>query len=116
MPRRIGDSSHKKKATSIPEFPPQKRTKLLLDNESSDKDSDSSGGVSINEDGKNIATNGFTVNQDFARRFEHNKKREELHRCTFPCLLLSHKKHIFNEPANTSQWKRNMARRRQPHA
>jgi hypothetical protein len=27
---------------------------------------------------------GFKVNEAYARRFEHNKKREELHRCTYP--------------------------------
>jgi protein KRI1 len=32
--------------------------------------------------GAQIARNPtFTVNEDFARRFTHNKKREELHRC-----------------------------------
>ena len=26
----------------------------------------------------------FKVNESYARRFEHNKKREELHRCPYP--------------------------------
>ena len=111
----VGDSSRKRRATSIPDSPTQKRTKLLLDNESSDNDSDSSGGVSINKDEEDIATDGFTVNQDFARRFEHNKKREELHRCTFSFLLLFDGKYMFNDFANASQWRRNMARLRQLH-
>ena len=88
MSLRNADSSHKRKATSTPDSPIPKRTKLLLDNENSDNDSDASGGVSINGHENDVASNGFTVNQDFARRFEHNKKREELHRCRFPCLLL----------------------------
>ena len=96
----IGDSPRKRKATSLPNSHTQKRTKLLLDNESSDNDSDSAGGVLINTDEEDIATDGFTVNQDFARRFEHNKKREELHRCTFSLLLLFVKKHLFSDLAN----------------
>ena len=48
---------------------PAKKTKLLDD---SDGDSESeAGGVSLN------------INEDYARRFEHNKKREEQHRRTF---------------------------------
>lgn len=29
------------------------------------------------------AQTGFRINEEYARRFEHNKKREELHRCMF---------------------------------
>ena len=47
---------------------PQKRRKLLLSEENSEIESSQ-----VEEE--------FTVNEDFARRFEHNKKREELHRC-----------------------------------
>ena len=39
-----------------------------------DSDSDS------NDGGASIEDPGFTVNEDYARRFEHNKKREERHR------------------------------------
>ncbi|KAM4068172.1 KRI1-like family protein [Hirsutella rhossiliensis] len=39
-----------------------------------DSDSDSDGGAQIEEAG------GFKVNEEYARRFEHNKKREEQHR------------------------------------
>lgn len=48
---------------------PAKR-KLLDD---SDSDSDDGGAA--------IEDSGFAVNQDYARRFEHNKKREERQRC-----------------------------------
>ena len=41
--------------------------KMLLDE--SESDSDTNGGVQL------------TVNKDFAKRFEHNKKREERQRC-----------------------------------
>lgn len=49
---------------------PNKR-KLLDD---SDSDSD---------DGAAIGSSSFKVNEEYARRFEHNKKREEKQRCTF---------------------------------
>ena len=48
-----------------------------------DSDSDDEGGASLNP--------GFKVNEEYARRFEHNKKREEKHRCkldtTTKCIL-----------------------------
>lgn len=42
-----------------------KRKETLFD----DSDDESDGGVQL------------TVNDEYARRFEHNKKREEQHRC-----------------------------------
>lgn len=52
------------------------KRKLLDD---SDSDSDN-GGAAVNS--------GFKVNEEFARRFEHNKKREEQHRRMWlDCLL-----------------------------
>ena len=56
---------------------PSKRVKILSD-EGSDDDSDDSadGGAKIDQNG-----DGFNINEEYARRFEHNKKREELHRC-----------------------------------
>ncbi|MCJ1244092.1 KRRI-Interacting protein 1 [Trapelia coarctata] len=55
---------------------PRKRVKLLLDDDSpSDSDSsDASGGVALN------GHSSFKVNEEYARRFEHNQKRAELHR------------------------------------
>lgn len=47
---------------------PSNTKQNLLD----DSDSDSDNG------GANVS---FKVNEEFARRFEHNKKREERHRC-----------------------------------
>lgn len=45
----------------------------LLSSDSSDSE----------DDGAEVApTAGLKVNQEYARRFEHNKKREELARCT----------------------------------
>lgn len=53
----------------------------------SDSDSgDEAGGVLL---GKQSADTGFKINEDYARRFEHNKKREEVaRRMLFPNLLL----------------------------
>lgn len=39
-----------------------------------DSDSDSEGGAELD-------ASAFTVNEEYAKRFEHNKKREEMHRC-----------------------------------
>lgn len=55
---------------------PSKKARLLDDSDSED------GGVAL--------TNGHTVgelkvNEEYAKRFEHNKKREEKHRCTSSC-------------------------------
>jgi protein KRI1 len=47
---------------------PAKKTRLLDD--SDDESGDDAGGVSLN------------VNEDYARRFEHNKKREDKQRRT----------------------------------
>lgn len=81
MSRRNGDASYKRKSTTLPEASPaQKRTKLLLNDDSPDSDSSRAGGLPVSEGANPSAENGFTVNEDFARRFEHNKKREELHR------------------------------------
>ena len=54
---------------------PSKKVKILSEDEGSSDDS-ADGGAKIDQDG-----NGFKINEEYARRFEHNKKREELHRC-----------------------------------
>lgn len=46
----------------------------LLDDDSSSDSGDDAGGVSL---AKSPATN-FKINEEYARRFEHNKKREEV--------------------------------------
>lgn len=45
----------------------------LLDSDASDSE----------EGGASVQTADLKVNESFARRFEHNKKREELQRCTY---------------------------------
>ncbi len=64
---------------------PQKRTKTLLDEDSSSNDGDSSfkdaEGVSVGQGKSSSNGHGFNINQEYARRFEHNKKREEQQKC-----------------------------------
>ena len=52
------------------------RKNLLVDSDSSEDESD--GGAPVE--------NGFKVNEEFAKRFEYNKKREELSRCMLHVL------------------------------
>ncbi|TKX23539.1 hypothetical protein C1H76_4051 [Elsinoe australis] len=52
---------------------PSKRAKLLSDDESSSS-SDEAGGVALTNG------SGLKINEEYAKRFEHNKKREERHR------------------------------------
>lgn len=47
---------------------------LLDDSDSSSSEDESSGGVELEQPG-------FKVNEEYAKRFEHNKKREELQKC-----------------------------------
>ena len=63
--------------------PPQKKRKVLLgDEESTDKSDDSSypGEVFVNHNEVSSEGCGLQVNEDYARRFEYNKRREELGR------------------------------------
>ncbi|KAJ5278969.1 hypothetical protein N7478_004341 [Penicillium angulare] len=56
--------------------PPSKKMRKLLDDDSSSDSGDDAGGVSIT---KSPATD-FKINADYAKRFEYNKKREEVAR------------------------------------
>ena len=60
--------------------PPTKKPRKLFDNdsESSSESENENGGVSIGN-----GDTGFKVNDEYARRFEHNKKREELQQRMF---------------------------------
>lgn len=86
-PRTDDHSQHKRKnPPALKPSSPQKRIKLLSDDEGSTSDSTTSsraGGVAICKSSNSSKSNGFTINSEYARRFEHNKKREELHKCTF---------------------------------
>lgn len=72
-------------AASQDEQPRKKARALLQDEDTSDEDSGASGdsgGVAVNGHDDSLPKfTGFSINEDFARRFEHNKKRAELHRC-----------------------------------
>lgn len=61
--------------------PPSKKSRKLLDDDSSSDSGDESGGVSINGPGN------FKINEEYARRFEHNKKREEMQQCKCDFLV-----------------------------
>ncbi|KAI9717780.1 MAG: hypothetical protein M1812_004509 [Candelaria pacifica] len=58
---------------------PAKRTKILLDDSGSEEDSKSQS-LNVGVLPNCAHTSSFKVNEDYARRFEHNKKREEMHR------------------------------------
>ncbi|RMY48412.1 hypothetical protein D0865_08098 [Hortaea werneckii] len=60
---------------------PAKRAKLLSDNEASSSEDEGGrkAGVALPSQ-SDEAQNGFKINAEYAKRFEHNKKREERHR------------------------------------
>lgn len=53
--------------------PPSKKMRTLLDDDSSDS-GDDAGGVPVSKSPEA----GFKINEDYAKRFEYNKKREEV--------------------------------------
>lgn len=59
-------------AAASKDKPSNPNKRKLLD----DSDSES-------DDGAAIGSSSFKVNEEYARRFEHNKKREETQRCMF---------------------------------
>jgi protein KRI1 len=50
------------------------KASMLHDSDSASSSDESGGGVKLDEPG-------FKINEEYAKRFEHNKKRAELHRC-----------------------------------
>ena len=56
---------------------PAKRTRLLSDNEDSGSDAGGANGVALSN---GDADGSLKINTDYAKRFEHNKQREEKHR------------------------------------
>ena len=70
---------------SVDDLRPEKKSRPLLEVDTSEEENESisSGGVALNSSVSPINQNGFTINQDFARRFEHNKKREELQKRSY---------------------------------
>lgn len=64
--------------------PPAKKPRKLLDDDSSSDSGDESGGVPITDQSEP----GFKINEEYARRFEHNKKREELQKRMYSLLAI----------------------------
>lgn len=60
------------------EEPPAKKPRKLLEDSS---DSETENGVPLNGDSTEAPT--LKINEEYARRFEHNKKREEMQKCIF---------------------------------
>jgi protein KRI1 len=65
--------------------PPSKKMRKVMELDSDSDSGDDAGGVLLS---KQSPDTGFKINEDYARRFEHNKKREEVARCMccVPCL------------------------------
>lgn len=56
--------------------PPAKRPRKLIDESDEENDLENGPGLVKNEDGELE----FKINEEYARRFEYNKKREEMQR------------------------------------
>lgn len=74
--------SKKSKLSDLKDSPaPERQSKMtLMDDSSSDSSSDEDGGE---DGGAKLDESIFKINEDYAKRFEHNKKREEMQRCTY---------------------------------
>lgn len=84
-------SAKRKTPVQLDSEQPKKRTKILLGADNSDYESSTvspSGGVAINTSAVQDDEGAFKVNEDYAKRFEHNKKREELQRRTIALIVV----------------------------
>lgn len=68
---------------------PRKKAKILLDDDS-DYGASGSGEISGDE-GKSSGDHILAVNQEYAQKFEHNKKREELQRRVYNVPYIANK-------------------------
>lgn len=94
MPRKSSASKRELNGDSIvAESRPQKKAKLLDNTDDEDSEADTGAG--------------FKVNEEYARRFEHNKKRAEQHRRTS-----NQTPEVLFFLADNIQLKRNMAKAR----
>lgn len=87
--------------------PPSKKARKLLDDDSDS--GDESGGVLIGKQSEEDTGFKIKVNEEYARRFEHNKKREELQRCMLiqcPAYII----HGMWALTFLSQWNQNSAK------
>ena len=62
--------------------PPTKRPSQLFDDDEDASSSESENNLAISN-GADKTTNGFKINDEYARRFEYNKKREETQQCMY---------------------------------
>ena len=73
---RTSVKDHKKFKQDLRQKPDSaERANLLVDSDSDTSSEDESDG------GAPLEERNFKINEEYAKRFEHNKKREELHRC-----------------------------------
>lgn len=81
--KKLASNRLKSEAATVLMAPCTKRTKALLEDDTSGDDGASStnGGVAVTNVRVSSEDESFKVNEEFAKRFEHNKKREELQRC-----------------------------------
>ena len=81
---RVLRDSRKRDREQVESDRPAKRLKGLLEEDTiSSKDdslSDNGRGGPVCADDVEMGGQGFHINHEFARRFEHNKKRDELHK------------------------------------
>ena len=74
---------------------PEKRARVLLSEDSDAENSADEHQTGFVHDSKVSASDYvFSVNEDFARRFEHNKKREELQQRTYTQFLTLNEKKL----------------------
>lgn len=83
------DAKSQRSAQSICERP-RKKAKILLDDDS-DYGATRSGEIPREDEGKSSGDHILAVNQEYAQKFEHNKKREELQRRVYNIPYKAHK-------------------------
>ena len=86
---RNGRHDAKRQRAEPVEDRPSKRLKALLEeDDSSYEEAEKTSGhdSTVQDDESATGDHSFRINHDFARRFEHNKKRDELHKREY-CLL-----------------------------
>ncbi|KAL8854840.1 MAG: hypothetical protein Q9221_000346 [Calogaya cf. arnoldii] len=77
--RNVYPRPKRRSPAAIETEPPRKKARSLLadDEDSTSSSDDTAGGALLPSE---TPSNVLTINQDFAKRFEHNKRREELHK------------------------------------
>ncbi len=83
------DTKRQSSAQSICERP-RKKAKILLDDDS-DYGVSGSGEIPGEDEGKSSGDHILAVNHEYAQKFEHNKKREELQRRVYNVPYIANK-------------------------